>query len=54
MPLTLDTIRLGPEPGEWDGSASYVGFKPASAGTYLFVGRLHWLSNDGASLRAVG
>lgn len=37
--IFMDTIRqIGPSPGEWDGSASYIEFKPASAGTYLCVG----------------
>jgi hypothetical protein len=37
--IFMDTIRqVGPSPGEWDGSASYIEFKPASNGTYLMVG----------------
>ena len=37
--IYMDTIRqVGPDVGEWDGSASYIYFKPESAGTYLCVG----------------
>jgi hypothetical protein len=37
--IFMDTIRqVGPEPGEWDGSASYIMFKPAASGTFLIVG----------------
>jgi hypothetical protein len=37
--IFMDTIvQTGPDPGEWDGSASYITFKPASDGSYLCVG----------------
>jgi hypothetical protein len=37
--IFMDTIRqVGPSPGEWDGSASYIEFTPPSNGTYLIVG----------------
>jgi hypothetical protein len=37
--IFMDTIRqVGPDPGEWDGSASYIEFKPVSSGIYLIVG----------------
>jgi hypothetical protein len=37
--IFMDTIRqVGPDPGEWDGSASYIMFKPPSSGSYLIVG----------------
>jgi hypothetical protein len=36
--ILMDTIRqVGPSPGEWEGSAAYIDFKPPSSGTYLIV-----------------
>ena len=37
--IFMETIRqVGPSPGEWEGSAASVNFKPPSAGTFLIVG----------------
>lgn len=35
--IFMDTIVTGELPGEWEGSAGYIMFKPPSDGTYLIV-----------------
>jgi hypothetical protein len=35
--VMMSGIKIGPTPGQWDGTVGYIQFKAPKAGTYLIV-----------------